>query len=174
MSPLASKERQAPFVLPVYPGWSNSTLQEGRSAFQVQFVPSGLLPSRIVVPVGSSLEQQDVAIWSAVCWNVSIFPHRIAGSKVHRPLGQREPSRHKGRSHLPATCFGQPRQPGREDRGDDRAEEARPADGCHLAGWAEGGLVDEVHVGLSSGGFQARLIQLRTTKPGQALAAWSL
>ena len=31
-----------------------------------------------------------------------------------------------------------------------------------------------IAVGLSFDGFQARLIQLRTTKPGQALAAWSL
>jgi hypothetical protein len=36
------------------------------------------------------------------------------------------------------------------------------------------GLVDQVHDGLSFYAFQARLIQLRTTKPGQALAAWSL
>jgi hypothetical protein len=36
------------------------------------------------------------------------------------------------------------------------------------------GLIDQVHDGFSFGGLQARLIQLRTTKPGQAFAAWSL
>jgi hypothetical protein len=54
------------------------------------------------------------------------------------------------------------------------ASAAAPADGRRFANGTKVGLVDQVHDGLSVDRFQARLIQVRTTKPGQAFAAWSL
>ena len=46
--------------------------------------------------------------------------HQVPRYEVHRSLRQCQPSRHKGCPHFTAAGFGQPRQPGRNDRGDER------------------------------------------------------
>jgi len=52
---------------------------------------------------------------------LGLIANHIPRDKVHRPLRQREAPGDEGSPHFPTAGFGQPRQPGRDDRGDDRA-----------------------------------------------------
>jgi hypothetical protein len=71
--------------------------------------------------------------------SISLFYH-IPRQEAHRPLRKCGPSGGERGPHLTPTGFGQPRQPGRNDRGHDRTEKARPADGGHLACGAKGSV----------------------------------
>lgn len=104
----------------------------------------------------ASLSQRNLTVGKRLVIGGSLpcFPNHIPRQKVHHPLGQREPPGDKGRPHLPTAGFGQPRQPGRDDRGHDRTQKAGPADGSHFAGGAKGWLVDQVHDALSFDAFR--------------------